>query len=152
MTFKEYVKTLTKELGSEIEIEGDACAFSIASKDGDTIEILLQGFDARGAILICADLGDPPPEGRERLFQILLEGNDLFGDTGGSTLSLDRRTGHIRLQRCNDMDVLARMGVSKVLIAFADTAAAWKQLMTDFREAPTKIAVDPSTSFGVMRV
>ena len=31
MTFKEYVAALAKELGAEIESEGDACAFSLGS-------------------------------------------------------------------------------------------------------------------------
>jgi hypothetical protein len=33
MTFKEYVAALAKELGAEIESEGDACAFSLGSGD-----------------------------------------------------------------------------------------------------------------------
>ena len=61
MTFKEYVALLAKELGGEIETEGDACAFSLGSAEGDRVEILMQGSDARGALLTCADLGEPPP-------------------------------------------------------------------------------------------
>ena len=33
MTFKKYVAALAKELGAEIESEGDACAFSLSSGD-----------------------------------------------------------------------------------------------------------------------
>ena len=152
MTFKEYVASLAKELGVEIAIEGDACAFSLGSAEGDKVEILLQGCDARGALLMCADLAEPPPEGRERLFQTLLEANDLSGDTAGATLSLVPRTGHVRLQRYDDMNTLAGIGPAKALIAFADTATAWKRLVADFRAAPPKGSDGMSTPPGAILV
>ncbi|MBP5321478.1 MAG: type III secretion system chaperone [Kiritimatiellae bacterium] len=135
MTFKEYVDLLAKELGAEIETAGDACAFAFGAKEGGDVSVLLQGFDERGMMLTCADLGEPPPEGLEQLYRTLLEANDLYGDTGGATLSINRQTGHVRLQRFDDMDTLAAIGPAKALVAFADTAVAWKRLIADFRDA-----------------
>ena len=152
MTFKEYVEALVKELGVEVETEDDACAFSLGSEDGDKVEILLQGIDTRGALLMYTDLGEPPPEGREKLFQTLLEANDIFADTAGATLSLDRRTGHVRLQRCDDMDALVTQGASSALTAFADTASVWKRLIADFRAALPKESNGSDAPFDAIRV
>ena len=77
MTFQEYIDGLGKELGIEMETEGDASAVTLGSMSGDSLDILMQGFEERGMLLTCADLGEPPPEGRERLYQALLEANDL---------------------------------------------------------------------------
>lgn len=134
MAFREYVGALVKDLGVAIEIEDNACALSLGAEDEHPIAILVQGFDERGTVLTCADLGEPPPEGREKLYKVLLEANDLYGDTAGATLSLDRRNGHIRLQRYDDMDTLVMIGPGKPLVAFADTAAAWRRLISDFRD------------------
>lgn len=152
MVFKDYIEMLSKELGVEIETTGDACAFSLGSEDGEKVEILMQGIEDKGTLLTCADLGDPPPEGRERLFQTLLEANDLYGDTAGAMLSLNPRTGRVRLQRYDDMDVLAQLGPSRTLTVFADTAAAWKKLIADFRDAPLNESDETSKPFGAIMV
>lgn len=146
MTFREYADVLAKELGVEIEVEGDACAVSLGSEEGDKVEILLQGIGEHGALLTCAELGEPPPEGRKRLYQTILEANDLFSGTAGATLSLNPQNGHVRLQRYDDIDTLARIGLAKALIAFSDTAAAWKRLITDFRDSGN--AGESDSAFG----
>ena len=136
MTFKEYIDALAKELNIEIETENDACAVSLGTDEDERLAILLHGFDERGMLLTCADIGEPPPEGRERLYQTLLEANDLYGETAGATLSLNTETGRVRLQRFDDIDTLIKIGPAKTLIAFADTAAAWQKLVSDYRAVP----------------
>ncbi len=136
MTFSDFVAALSKELGTDIETEGDSCAVSAGASDGSSVTVLLQGFDERGAVLATADLGAPPPERLERLFRALLEANDLFRDTGGATLSLDPSTGHVRLQRFDAFDALAEVGPAKAFVAFADFAAAWAEIIRDFRDVP----------------
>ena len=87
MTFKEAVAALAQKLGVEIAVEGDACALRASAKDGTAVTIWMQGSDERGTVLTGADLGAPPPERLERLYRAMLEGNDLFRDTGGATRS-----------------------------------------------------------------
>lgn len=139
MTFAEFVAALAKDLGMEIEIENDACAVRAGAADNPSATILLQGFDERGAVLATADLGSPPPERLERLFRVLLEANDLFRDTGGATLSLNPATGHVRLQRFDSFDAVAEIGPAKAILAFADYAAVWADLIRDFRDAPEEL-------------
>ena len=154
MSFKEMIDALGKELGVKMEIADDACAVSLAAEEGDCVTILLQGQDARGTVLTCADLGEPPPEGREMLFRTLLEANDLYEGTGGATLSLDSRTGHVRIQRFDALDALVEAGVARAFIAFADTAAAWKRLISDFRGVAKDVSREdaPSALDGLLRV
>ncbi len=136
MLFADLVAALSKEFGMEIEIENDACAVHAGATDGTSITVLLQGFDDRGAVLTTADLGAPPPERLEHLFRSMLEANDLFRDTGGATLSLDPATGHVRLQRFDALGAVAEAGAAKALLAFTEVAAAWADIVRDFRDAP----------------
>ena len=136
MAFADIVATLSKELDIEIETDGDACAVSADAANGFSATVLLQGFDDRGAVLMTADLGAPPPERLEALYRALLEANDLYRDTGGATLSLDPETGHVRLQRFDAYDALAEAGPAKALLAFAQAAADWTAVVRDFRAAP----------------
>ena len=66
MTFNELVAALSKEIGGEIETDGDTCAVRTGPDESSSVIILLQGFDERGAMLMTADLGQPPPERLER--------------------------------------------------------------------------------------
>jgi len=136
MTFKETIAALSQKLGVEIVVEGDACALRAKAKDGTSVTIWMQGYDERGAVLMGADLGAPPPERLERLYRAMLEGNDLFRDTGGATLSVNPYTGRIRLQRFDTLDAIEEVGPAKALVAFADVAAIWAKVISDFRDAP----------------
>jgi hypothetical protein len=136
MTFRGYIAALTQKLGVEIAVAGDACALKASAKDGTSVTVWMQGYDERGAVLTGADLGAPPPERLERLYRAMLEGNDLFRDTGGATLSVDPDTGRVRLQRFDTLDALEEAGPAKAFAAFADTAANWAKLIRDFRDAP----------------
>ncbi len=136
MTFADIIAVLAKELGTEIETEGDTCAVRAGADGKSSVTILLQGFDERGALLMTADLGQPPPERLERLYRTILEANDLFTDTGGATLSVNPATGNVRLQRFDPYDVMATAGASKALILFANVASAWTKLVSDYRAAP----------------
>ena len=138
MTFSDLVTALSKEFGMEIEIENDACAVHASAADGAGVTVLLEGFDDHGAVLATADLGAPPPERLEHLFRSMLEANDLFRDTGGATLSLDPATGHVRLQRFDALDAVAEAGPAKALLAFTNVAAAWADIVRDYRDAPAE--------------
>ena len=143
MTFSEFITALEKGLGTTIETEGDAAAISTGTADGPSVIILLQGFDERDSVLMTADLGLPPPERLERLYRTFLEANDLFRDTAGGTLSVVPGTGHVRLQRYDTYAALVEAGPDKAFLAFADVAAAWAQIVRDYRDAPEEKAEEP---------
>ena len=138
MTFNELVAALSKEVGSEIETDGDTCAVRTGTDESLSVTILIQGFDERGALLMTADLGQPPPERLELLYRTILEANDLFRDTCGATLSVNPATGNVRLQRFDPYDVLMEAGPFKALTLFASVAVEWAKLVCDYRDAPVK--------------
>ena len=150
MTFKDAIAELAQKLGVEIDGEGDACALMAKAKDGTSVTVWMQGYDERGVVLTGADLGAPPPERLERLYRAMLEGNDLFRDTGGATLSIDPDTGRVRIQRFDTLDALEEVGPAKAFAAFADVAAAWAKAIRDFRDAPEEVgnAVDSCNLSG----
>ncbi len=152
MSFAEFVAALSKELGTAIETDGESCAVRAGASDGSSVTVLMQGFDEQGTVLATADLGAPPPERLERLLRTLLEANDLFRDTCGATLSLDPATGHVRLQRYDAIDAVAEVGPVKALLAFIEVAAAWADIVRDFRAAPKETDDEgetPSLASGI---
>ena len=152
MTFIELIATLSKELGGEIEIENDTCAVRTGEDARDAVTILLQGFDERRALLMTANLGQPPPEQLERLYRTILEANDLFRDTCGATLSVNPATGNVRLQRFDQYDVLSEVGISRALRLFADVATAWARIVRDYREEPPQKEADPAPDGNLLGV
>lgn len=135
-SFPDFVAALSKELDTAIETEGDACAVRAGAADGASVAVLLRGCDDRGSVLATADLGAPPPERLEPLYRALLEANDLFRDAGGAALSLGPDTGHVRLRRFGAYDALFEAGPAKALLAFAEIAASWAEVIRDFRDKP----------------
>ena len=73
-----------------------------------------------------------PPDARERIFQTMLEANNIFSGGVGSTLSLDAASMRARLQRYVPGDDLAN-NVMDMLDSFIDTALIWGRMIADYR-------------------
>ena len=108
MVFEDIVAVLGRAFGLELEIVHDTTVFEVESDDGSTkVQVAIHYADERNLLLVSADLGEMPPEGREKLFQTMLEANNMFSGTVGSTLALDAASGSARLQRYVPGDDLA---------------------------------------------
>ena len=122
MSFEDIVAVLGQAFGMELKVVQDTTVFEVASDDGSAkVQILLQDAGERNLVLLSADLGEVPPEGRERLFQTMLEANNMFSGTVGSTLALDAASGSARLQEEGGD---RPQGVLCVDMMKSDTAAA----------------------------
>ena len=133
MSFEDIVAVLGQAFGMELKVVQDTTVFEVASDDGSAkVQILLQDAGERNLVLLSADLGEVPPEGRERLFQTMLEANNMFSGTVGSTLALDAASGGARLQRYVPGDDLAN-NVMGTLEAFIETALTWSRMIADYR-------------------
>ena len=135
MTFGELIDVLGKRLGVEIEDAGGAAALEI---DGETV--ILQ--DAGELLLVRAEVGEIPADGREGILASAMEANFLYQGTGGSTLALDPSAGRLVVQKYNWLERLDPETVFDTLERFADTAAAWRRILADYRSG----AVRPETS------
>ena len=133
MSFEDIVAVLGQAFSLELKVVQDTTVFEVVSDDGGTkVQILLQNTGERNFVLISADLGEVPPEGREKLFQTMLEANNMFSGTVGSTLALDAASGSARLQRYVPGDDLAN-NVMGTLEPFIETALTWSRMIVDYR-------------------
>jgi hypothetical protein len=133
MVFKDVVAVVERTFGKELAVVQDTTVFEVSGEEGGPrVLILLQDEPERNVVLLSADLGEPPPEGRKRLFQTMLEANNLFSGTAGATLALDAATGRARLQAVEAPDALAN-DVEGWLVPFVETALVWARAIVDFR-------------------
>ena len=120
MTFGELIEGLGKSLGVEMTDEGGAAAVEV-----DGIPVVLQRA-SDDLLLVHADLGEVAPDSRERVLAAAMEANYLYQGTGGATLAVDSRDGHLHLQKYNWLDRIDMDKVLSGLTRFADTVKAWK--------------------------
>ena len=128
MTFGELIDVLGKRLGVEIEDAGGAFALEI---DGETV--ILQ--DAGELLLVRAEVGEIPADGREGILASAMEANFLYQGTGGATLAVNPADGMLHLQKYNWMERLDAESVLAALGNMADTVAAWRRILADYRSA-----------------
>ena len=151
MSFEDIAAVLGRAFGLELEIVHDTTVFEVESDDGGTkVQVAIHYASERNLLLVSADLGEMPPEGREKLFQTMLEANNLFEGTSGATLALDHGTGRFRLQMYESPDALANDAKAKI-DSFIETALFWSRAIADFRpegETPN----GDSGGFHVMHV
>lgn len=150
MVFEDIVAVLERAFELKLNVVQDTTVFDVASEDGGTkVQVLVQGVGEHGLLLLSADLGEPPPEGCEKLFRTMLEANNLFSGTSGATLALDASAGRFRLQKYESPDELANDAEAK-LVSFIETALVWGRLIADFR--PSGEEGEPSGDFSVIHV
>ena len=150
MVFEDIVAVLERAFKLELSVVQDTTVFEVASEDGSTkVQVLLQSVSERKLVLLSADLGEPPPEGCEKLFRTMLEANNLFSGTAGATLALDQTAGRFRLQKYESPDELANDAEGK-LVSFIETALVWSRSIADFR--PSNEEGDPPGDFGAIQV
>ncbi|MBQ6102316.1 MAG: type III secretion system chaperone [Kiritimatiellae bacterium] len=136
MTFSDLLQLASERLGVEIEDAGGAAGVAI-----DGAPVVLQ--DAGDLLLLRADLGAIPAEGREAVLSAAMEANWLYQGTGGATLALDPAGGGLGLQKYTWLDRLDADAAFETLERFAATAAFWRKTLSDF-VAPPASAEAPS--------
>lgn len=133
MVFEDVVAVLERAFKLELSVVNDTTVFEVASEDGGTkVQVLVQNVDERKLVLLSADIGEPPPEGCEKLFRTMLEANNLFSGTSGATLALDPAAGRFRLQKYESPDELANDAEGRI-VSFIETALVWSRSIADFR-------------------
>ena len=125
MEFKRLVESLAEKIGIEITDEGGAAAVEV-----DGLTVLLHEADD-DLLLLHADLGEIPADGRDVLAVAALQANFLYQGTGGSTLAVDSRDGHLHLQKYNWLDRLDAEKAVADIARFADMVKTWKGLVAE---------------------
>ncbi|MBO7683926.1 MAG: type III secretion system chaperone [Kiritimatiellae bacterium] len=125
MTFGRLIEAIGGRLGLEIADEGGAAAVEV---DGSTV-VLQQAND--DLLLVHVDLGEVPGGRRDEVVSAAMEANFLYQGTGGATLSVDSRDGHLHLQKYNWLERLDAESGFETVVKFAETARTWKRFVAD---------------------
>jgi len=125
MTFGEVIDGIGKNLGVELVDEGGAVAVQV---DGNPVILQMADDDL---LLIHADIGEMPPENRDRIRAAAMEANFLYQGTGGATLAVDPHSGHLYLQKYNWLGRIDVETAVTILTRFADTVTLWKGLVAE---------------------
>jgi hypothetical protein len=108
----------------------------------DDVNVLVQ-FDARKDCLVLAsEVGAPPAGDRTALYELLLEVNYQWDTTGGLRLSLNGSGGEVFLAYEVPVADLDASRLSTIVISFADTAKAWREIIQGFGSAPAPAPED----------
>ena len=148
MTFGEVIDGIGKNLGVELVDEGGAAAVQV---DGNPVILQMADDDL---LLIHADIGEIPPENRERVHAAAMEANFLYQVTGGAMLAVEPNSGHLHLQKYNWLDRLDVEKAMTSLTRFADTVKTWKGLVAETKDHASAASYDLSAPMpgGFMQV
>ena len=141
MRFDDLLASLGERLGVEIEDAGGAAAMEV---DGGPVILR----DAGDILLLHAEVGEIPSDGRESILAAAMEANFLYQGTGGATLAVDPRSGHLYLQKYNWLDRLDAEKAVTSLTRFADTVTTWKELVAEASAVPEPSAAQESSPSG----
>ena len=127
MTFGKLIEDMSKHLGVEIVDEGGA---TVVEVDGNAIALHAAGADL---LLIHADIGEIPPESRDSVLAAAMEANFLYQGTGGATLAVEARNGHLHLQKYNWLDRLDAEKAAADIARFSTIVNQWKRIVAELR-------------------
>ena len=142
---------LLKELGARIGIELAFDADGICAFKADDMVIVLHNLDDYEFALV-GDIGEPPLDGLERLYRMMLEANHLFGGTGGATISFDAERDHFALVKIFDSRNLDVDTFIEAVSKFTSVLEMWTKLTANWHFTPDEPQSDISTPDDVIRV
>ena len=133
MEFNELIRKFAERFGIDVpEIVDDAAAF-----DADGMPFLVMRVADEGEseyLVIAADLGEPPPEGMEKLYEALLDAGHAFAWAGGGVFARNPADGHIWLQlREAYASIDVESAIAKVK-ALGEAAVNWRDIIREYRE------------------
>ena len=133
MEFNELIRKFAERFGIDVpEIVDDAAAF-----DADGMPFFVMRVADEGEseyLVIAADLGEPPPERMEKLYEALLDAGHAFAGAGGGVFARNPADGHIWLQlREAYASIDVESAIAKVK-ALGEAAVNWRDIIREYRE------------------
>ena len=133
MEFSDLIRRFAERFGIDVpEIVDDAAAF-----DADGMPFLVMRVADEGEseyLVIAADLGEPPPERMEKLYEALLDAGHAFAGAGGGVFARNPADGHIWLQlREAYASIDVESAIAKVK-ALGEAAVNWRDIIREYRE------------------
>lgn len=141
-SFIDLIQGLSKQLGYEIQIEDNTCAVG-----SDDITILLMGIvdNQEDTLVMTSQLGVPPPQRLEKLYEEMMNAMFSHGTTGGASFARNPSDGSIWIQRLEPIANLTPDNLISRISNLGEVATSWRTLINDFREAPVEAGSDTSS-------
>lgn len=145
MRFEEQIEALGKKIGVPLQVDDEgACVLSV-----DDMTVTLQSIAEIEAAGFWGEIGEPPPQGLEKLLSAMLEANHMFRGTGGATISRDSETDRFFLCRILDLRSLDAEAFAAALERFVNVLEAWIRLVKDYREMVSEAPDAPTVPSGL---
>ena len=129
MTFGDLLASLGERLGDEIEDAGGAAAVEV-----DGVPVFLR--DAGDLLLLHAEVGEIPLDGRESILAAAMEANWLYEGSGGGTLAVNPADGRLHLEKYTWLDRIDPDGALSMIGSFVATVGIWRRILSDYHRAP----------------
>ena len=132
--------------------DADTCTFLV-----DDMKISIMSITEGGHLLLFADAGEIPTDGRAALLLAALRANYLFRGTAGATLAVRPDSPTLLLNQSLSLDTLSYEQFVQALDDFTSTLEEWKRTLADYRPAPPDAAgeasqAEPLLPFGSIRI
>lgn len=145
MRFEEQIEALGRKIGVPLQVDDEgACVLSV-----DDMTVTLQGIPEAESAGFWGEIGEPPPQGLEKLLSAMLEANHMFKGTGGATISRDSETGRFFLCRVLDLRNLDAETFAAALERFVNVLEAWIALVRDYRDVAPDMPADSTVPTGL---
>ena len=139
MRLNELIDAFAEKVGGDFTVEDGMVMLGI-----DDMSVTIQELDEVGRIATYAEIGEPPPERLEKLYEAMLAANHLFAGTAGSTISFDTESRRFYLCRTDVADVMDADGFMAMLEKFVNTLEIWRKLLADYRSDGAQAAEKPA--------
>ena len=148
MEFSKFIQQFAEKFGIEApEIVDEAAAFDVDGMPFFLMRVAQEGESEY--LVVAADLGEPPPQGLEKLYQALLDASHRFAGASGGVFARNQSDGHIWLQ---SREAFSTVDIDTAIVrvkALGDAALNWRDIITDYREGssvpePAALAEQPA--------
>lgn len=136
MEFTELMRRFAEKVGiADLPVSEDGvCRVEIDGMNVSFIEV-----PETRQLVTWAEVGEPPPEGRERLYRVLMESMYMGKATGGSTFSIDSETGLVHLFRLDPLPLLDLDTFTPMLERFVNILEEWRKIVADYRGVASQL-------------
>jgi hypothetical protein len=152
MSFKTQAHQLMSEIGPLLDLVGvvesdDGQAWLLIVDDEDALSVELD--DARGCLVIAAEVGTPGEAGRAQLYELLLAYNALWDVSGGIRMALDEPGGGVLQLLDLPAEGLDPSQLADVLARFLEIRLGWMQVVSAIGDGAAPGEVEEMVSSAI---
>ena len=136
MEFREIIRQLGAKIGIEdlAPDETNACHLSF-----DDMSVSFMEDPVSDTVVTWSEVCEPPADGADMLYRVLMEAMFMGRGTAGSSFSIDPESGKIFLHRVDPAAMLDLDSFCAMTEKFVNTLEVWRRNITDFRPVAAAI-------------